>query len=244
VKTKYLVRFLNRIAHFEADLELVDVVNIASKKGLLSTKGTRLFDLVSPSKHPRLANRQSSDGGRSLAMKHLRRTVASSFLKDLYEDVGAYLTDLIAGAARNGMAADRLIGEHKVSFEANDILKCKSVDEIVGLVAQSVFRKLEDERSTLKVLQAIDKKLGLGVKEAYRTGALPFLEMRHLLVHQDGIVDDAFAARYPNFGSVGQPLDLGHQVIVAARDAIVAMVVHYDECVVAKNVLAVTDLQP
>ncbi len=244
MKTKYLVRFLNRAAHFEADLELIDVIAVATKEGILTSTGKYIFDFVTPRKHPRLSKRQKSAGSRKIALTHLRRSVASSFIKDLYEDVGAYLTALIAGAARNGMTPERLIGEHRVTFEANDVLKCKSIDEVLALVAQSVFRKLEDERSTLKVLQAIDKKLGLGVDESYRTAALPFLEMRHLLVHRDGIADDTFVTRHPGLGTLGRPIDLGHKVISRARATIVDMVSHYDECAVAKGVLPATDLQP
>jgi hypothetical protein len=203
MKTKVLVRFLNRVAHFEADLELVDVVSIASKKGRLSSTNGPIFESVQPSKHPRLGNRRNSEGSRKLAVTHLRRTVASPFSKDLYEEVGAYLTDLIAGAARHGMSPERLIGEHRVSFEASDILRCTTTDEFVTLVAHSVFRKLEEEQSTLKVLQAIDKKLDLGVDETYSAASLPFLEMRYLLVHQHGVAEEAFVARFSSFGKTG-----------------------------------------
>src|SRR5215217_6244292 len=120
MKTKYLVRFLNRAAHFDADIELADVLKISISNGNLHTPGNPIiFDGVNPVQHPRLAARANTLEGRKNVANHLKSTLCSSFLKDIYEDVLQYLQEVLAAAARNGLSSDRLIGEHKVSFEAN-----------------------------------------------------------------------------------------------------------------------------
>jgi len=247
MKTKYFVRFLNRVAHYDADLELVDVLAIAVKVGRMHQPGQNepLFFGLRPWKHPRLTNRASSDYNRKLAVAHLKKTLCAAFVKDLYEDVAAYMTDLLAGASRNGLAPDRLVGEHKVTFEANDVLKCRDHDEVIGLVAKQIFRRIEGERNTTGMLASFDKKLGLGVDDAVMKEALPFLELRHLLVHADGVADEVFCARFPGFRGVpGEQLHVTYPVVVAARDKVLALVGHYDERAVAKNVVAAADLQP
>lgn len=187
MKTKYLVRFLNRAAQFEADLELIDVFFTASMAGQLASN-QYLFKYVAPQKHVRLASRKVNRHNRELALNHLKGTIRAAFLKDIYEDVSTYITDLLAGAARAGLSPERLIGENKMSFEVNDVLKCGCWESVINLVAESLFRKLENERSTLKLLIAIDKKLNLGVPEKVIQDALPYLEIRHLLVHS-GVVN-------------------------------------------------------
>src|SRR5689334_12453937 len=102
MKTKYFARFLNRSAHFDADLELVDILHIAIKHGILvPAEGDALFDFLNSDKHPRLSGRKSTSHGRVIAIGHLKSTLVASFIKDIYEDLTGYITDLIAGAARN-----------------------------------------------------------------------------------------------------------------------------------------------
>ncbi len=245
-KTKYLVRFLNRAAQFDADLELADVFATAVQSGRLFSPESRfLFDFVDPNKHSRLSNRKISDHNRNLALNHLKSTIRAAFLKDIYEDVAAYMVELLAGAAKAGLSPERLVGEHRVTFEVNDILKCGNWDNVIKLVADSLFRKIENERSTLKLLVAIDKKLNLGVPEKAIQEALPYLEIRHLLVHADGVADAEFCKKFPTVGAVaGETIPLSYFLVSTARTKTVEMVTQYDQCAVQKNAILDTDLQP
>jgi hypothetical protein len=70
LKTKYLIKFLNRAAQFDADLELTDIFSKASKYGHL-TNGDRLFECIDEKKHIRLAARKVCSHNRKLAVNHL-----------------------------------------------------------------------------------------------------------------------------------------------------------------------------
>jgi len=166
-------------------------------------------------------------------------------LKDVYEDVTAYLTELLAGAAKSGLSSERLIGEHKISVEVNNILACKTWEAVINLVAEQLFRRIENEKSTIKLLTAIDKKLDLKVPEKAVQDALPYLELRHLLVHSDGIADESFCKRFPAIGATpNQSIHLSYPLIATARAKIIEMIVKYDECAIAKKVVPESDLQP
>jgi hypothetical protein len=244
MKTKYLVRFLNRAAQFEADLELNDVFFNAAMAGQLASD-KYLFDYINPQNHVRLASRKVNKHNRELALHHLKGTLRAAFLKDIYEDVSTYITDLLTGAARAGLSPDRLIGEHKMSFEVNDILKCGNWEAVITLVAESLYRKLENERSALKLLNAINKKLNLSVPENFIQDALPYLEIRHLLVHSDGVADDDFCQRFPAIGATaGKSIELTYALIAAARTKITDMVIQYDQSAVKNSIVPNTDLQP
>jgi hypothetical protein len=245
MKTKHLVVFLNRAAHFEADIELVDVLIKASDAGILSqAAGSHLFDSVEPGSHPRLARRKSSDHNRRLAVRHLRASLCASYIKDLYEDFGMYMQDVLEAAARNGINPNRLIGAHKINTEASDLLATGSWEGVVHLIASSIFRKLEDERNTKSLIQAMDGKLGLGLDPAFLDAALPYFELRHLLVHRDGVADDDFCQRFPAFGAVANSkISVEFTVVASARTAVLALAKHFDSKVVAKNIVARVDLQ-
>lgn len=246
MKTKLFARFLSRSAHLDADIELADVLKIAIGGGALHTAGNpHLFDCVNPAQHPRLAARSNSMNSRKNAANHLKATLCSSFLKDIYEDMTQYLQDVLAAAARNGLDPNRLIGEHKVTFEANDVLSAGGWPRVVEMVSVSVFRRLEGERSTKTLLQKINTKLDLGVTATKINAALPYLELRHLLVHADGKADQAFCTAFPAFGATaGQKVALDYRLLHRARLAIVALVTEFDQKVVAKNLVHAGELQP
>lgn len=245
-QTKLLVRFLNRAARFDADVELVDVLATAIGKGLLhDPKAKHIFRFIDVKKHPRITKHKSSAHNRGLAIAHLKATVHAAFIKDLYEDASEYVSSLIGSAARKGLDPGRLIGEHRMSIDANDLLALGGWDAVVKLVSRSLFRKLESERSTKKLLDALDKKLSLGADATIVAAALPFLDIRHLLIHADGVVDDLFAMSYPHIGfKAGDNLELKWKLVDEARSKITALVRHYDERALAAGVVAADDIQP
>lgn len=244
MKTKALVRFLNRMAHYSADVELVDVFARSVTK-LATPNSQKIFDKVAPGRHPTLFKRKSSDASRKLAIAHLKSTIGSAHIKDLYEDVSMYLNDLLAAAIRHGIDPARLVGEHDVKTDANTLLRLGSWDGVVQYVARSVFRKLEDERSTKALLRKMDAKLGLGVDAAIIDAALPYLDARHVLVHDDGVVDEDYVRQYPQLRlSPGDSLAISHSFVTTARTAIAALVQEVDAKAIARSVVGSHDVQP
>jgi len=246
MKTKSHVRFFNRAAHLDADIELADIFKIAIGQGALTTNhGQHLFDHINAQQHPRLASRGNSAHNRSLAANHLKATLCASFLKDIYEDMTQYFLEILEAAARHGLDPNRLIGEHKVSLDANDILAAGSWPKVVHIVSQSVFRKLEGERSTKNLLQKMNTKLDLGVSAATIDASLPYFEIRHLLVHADGKADQKFCSAFPAFrAKAGQKIPLGYSILQNARAAIFSLINEFDQQIVDKKVVAAGELQP
>lgn len=246
MKTKSYVRFLNRSAHFDADIELADIIRTAIHNGALTrNNGQRLFDYVNAQRHPRLAARASNANNRGIAVAHLKATLFSSFLKDIYEDVTNYFREVLEAAAMNGMNPGRLIGTCNLTFDANVMLSAGSWDNVVSIVSQAIFRQIENKRSTKDLIAEMNTKLNLGIPQQTIDAALPYLELRHLLVHADGYADSKFCRSFPNFAAtVGQKVPIDHGVIQSARTAILALIDAFDQAIVANNVVAQTELQP
>ena len=60
--------FSNRLLHFDADLELVDIIDASIKNGLLKTTQQGLFEKADKQKHPVLSKRTVSPQNQQLAM--------------------------------------------------------------------------------------------------------------------------------------------------------------------------------
>jgi hypothetical protein len=246
MKTKYHVRFFSRIAHLDTDLELVDVIKRSTAKGALHSATTkRIFADVNKTDHPRLYQRKNTDHSRSLAVGHLKSTLCEAFIKDAYDDVTQYMAEILEAAARNGLDPKRLIGEHNVSFDANELLALGGWSNVVHHVARSVFRKLESEQSTKSLLQKMNTKLNLGINQNTIAEAVPYFEIRHLLVHADGIADKTFCKTYPKFNFVGNAkIPLSYTLVDDARQAICALISEFDQKIVENKVVSASDLQP
>jgi hypothetical protein len=243
MKTKAYVRFLNRIEHYAADIELVDV--LARSQHQLTRRRSRLFDETSPALHPTLSKRKVSSHNRTLAFTHLKGTIAAAHIKHLYEDVTLYLRDLLAAAIRRGLDHSRLIGEHDFKTDARTLLRLGSWSSVLRFVSDGVFRSLENLKSTKELLAKMDSKLGLGVSQAIVDSALPYLEARHILVHRDGVVDGEYASSHKSLHlRAGDSLPVNYDFVVAARTAIGGMVFEFDSRVIAKHVVSPSDTQP
>src|SRR5258708_6137447 len=244
MKTKASVRFLNRAAHFEADIELADALSCLAS--VQNARGnTNLLPTVDPARHPRLAVRRPSDHNRKLACKHLNTTIRASYIKEIYEELGHYITAILRGCALKGLDGNRLVGDHRFSVDGNALLSLGSWDGVLDHVSTELFRQLENEPNTPKLIAAFGAKLNFRLDPVVVEAALPYLEMRHILVHRDGIVDREFAAKHPQLNlTEGDEFSLGYSEVTRARDAINALVAHIDEKIVQNGLVPTAELQP
>jgi len=241
MQTKAKLRFFARLAHYEADVELADVFKRAIKSKELESSSL-LFTYADKKRHPRLCNRAVSKQNREIAVGHLNNTIRVSFIKDLYEDFLEYLSEILRAAARNGLNAGRLIGSHKFSVDANHILEKKTWEEIINSVADDLFRELEKKKKTVKLVEDIDKKLGLNLDKRTINAAMPYLEIRHLYVHRDGICDELFSKSYPILKlKNGDNINPSYDLVKKAKNTIHKLVNHIDERVLHYNIVGADD---
>lgn len=236
--------FIQKVSYFDDDIELIDVIRTAVTSGDLTDPTTnRLMKYVDPARHRHIARRRNSDGSRENTINHLRQSIYSSYLKDMYEEVTEYLRLILEQASRNGFNSGRIIGEHSFKMDATAILALGSWENVCNAVAESVFQNLEAERSTLSLLSKIAKKLDLDLSLDLINDALPYLEVRHALVHTDGRLSEEFVEKYPHIPRKSNGcINLNYKLINNARQKIKALMEAYDFQVVQKNLLAQEDL--
>lgn len=246
MKTIHLIKFLNNSAHLDTDLEFVDVINEINNDGRLKqSTNDFIFDFVDPQKHTKLGTRTNSDQSRRLAMNHLKNTVRTAFLKRLYETTSIYFRDLLKSATDKGMDSDKLIGEHSINMSSRELIRIGDYDKIVEKISNSIFRQLENEKNTKKLIEKIDKKLGLGIGSEIISNALPYLEIRHLLVHNEGKADKDFCETFPFItAEENKSIKLTNDIINNARTALVTLIKEFDKKVVEKELVNSNELKP
>ncbi|MCX5462858.1 hypothetical protein [Alcaligenes parafaecalis] len=245
MKTKAYHAFEQKIIYFDDDITMIDIIRTNILNGELTDKNsTHVLKNLDPVKHRHLIRRKNVDGSRKLLINHLRQTVYSSYIKDLYEEVTHYLRTILEKSAANGFDAGRIIGEHPVKFDAKAILIAGDWKSIARLITDSVFQALEAEKSTLKLFEKISSKLALGVDDGLIKSAIPYLEVRHYLVHADGRAPSDFKDKYPDIRIQRGYFLLNYSFVENLKTHTKNLVKAFDEAVVAKNLLKNEDLQP
>ncbi len=246
MKSKAFHAFEQKLSYFDDDIELIDVLKIAVSRGDLTDPTSQyVMKYIDSSKHSHIVRRKNSDVSREQIINHLRSSIYSSYVKDVYEEVTHYLRTMLKKAAENGFDSARIIGDHPFNVEAKKILELGNWTNVCQMVSDSLFQSLEKEKSTLNLLKKTAKKLALNVDEQLINDALPYLEVRHFLVHSDGKLSQEYIKKYP---SIQHDKDgcviLSYTFICNMRSLVKSLICKFDEEVIAKNFLKESDTQP
>lgn len=234
--------FKNKMRHFDDDIEFIDILNSTVKENSISPDADKLFELQNAEKHPNISKYSICQDNRLLIVRHLKSTVYSSYIKDMYEEVTLYLRSIATEAYQNAsVSPQRIIGEHKVNMSAVDILSGISDGTLTQTVIDNMFQVLESERSTISLIKKTCSKLGLTVNDDLINNAVYYLEIRHKLVHTDGYADHEFKSSHPNLRyTTGNYIDLTYQTIIDAKNAVFALVDAIDRDAIGKDIIKKT----
>lgn len=240
LKTKNYQRFISRIGNYESDLELSNVLITNFITNTPNSQGTLAQAMgANGATHLKLAGCVNTHQSRKVIGLHLKKTLYSSFLKDLYEDFTDFLKASLESAARIDPEPARFIGNSKINMGIVDILKLGSWAAFLGKVSEDIFRSLENERSTIALVNKLNERLGLEVPEATISAAMPYLDARHIFVHRDGKADNVYKAAHPNVVLDAQgKIKLDFLFVNAARLAVCELGNQVDQQIIAANLTA------
>jgi hypothetical protein len=140
---------------------------------------------------------------------------------------------------------NRLVGKHKVTFEANEILSAGDHNAVIKMVVDGIYQNLESEKSTLALLSQTKNKLDLAVDSAIIEEAMPYLLLRHIFVHSDGKPNQDFQTKYPhiNFKNSKGRIVLSKTLLNNARIKIERLIHTFDNEMIAKSYFPLEELQ-
>ena len=239
--SKHALIFRNRVLSFDQDLELIDIICRAQRKDDFLNDQEKLFKYLEDSKHLSLKTRSITLTSKKIVVNHLRKTVYSAYIKDLFEELTTYIKSLLYEAAaisKDESRARRLLGDQKITFSAAEILQYETLNDLIGKISENIIQSLENERSTKELILKVCKKIGLNVDDNIINNALPFLELRHKLVHMDGQVDTQFKKKYKMFKyDKNSYVVLNSQIAKNAKINISKLVEAIDIAAIGKGIL-------
>lgn len=236
--SKSYITFKNKLLHFDDDIELVDILYTTIRNNP-ACHGDRLFEYQDVDKHPNISRYKNCETNRLLVVRHLKTTIFSAYVKDVYEELTIYLKGIILEAYENAIVEPgRIIGEHKVSMSAVDILSGIQDGTLTRTIIGNMFQALENERSTIVLIKKTCLKLGISVDDELIDDAVYYLEIRHKLVHTDGFADPDFQKAHNTLRYTrGGYIDLSYSIIQSMRNSLLSLVGAIDEDALKKGIL-------
>nr|WP_320188982.1 hypothetical protein [Agrobacterium rosae]MDX8332997.1 hypothetical protein [Agrobacterium rosae] len=236
MRTKPFQRFVARLAEYESDLEIADVLTNTFINKVQNTDTTICAHLgKDPADYPKLASRTNTKQSRKVIGIHLKKTLFGSSLKDFYEDFSEFLQKSIEHAALKGVDYPRLLAGSGVDMKMVDVLRSGSWEAMIAKMSEQLFRSLENERSTITLIRKFNDKLNLGLDQQVIDDAMPYLDARHILVHRDGKVDDYYSEKYPDIRKDNGKIKVDFQFITEARNKIHDLARHINDRLLAED---------
>jgi len=240
--TKALHRFTQRIRYYESDVELCDLLVESFIKS--PNTATNIADNLGGSvdTHSVLTSRDNTRASRNTCGNHLRATMATAYIKDLYEDFAEFIADTMSKAAMKGVNPAIFIGDVSINVQAKDILATSSWEGTVNLISSEIFRKLENERSTKDLVRKASTRLGLNIDNGLLDAAMPYFDTRHILVHRDGKTDERFRNDHPDIRLRARKIVVDLALAKSAKTAVAALAYDIDTKIIAADLVRPQDI--
>lgn len=129
--------------------------------------------------------------------------------------------------------------ERSINFA--EIVKLGSYDAIINEMAKRIYRILEEKRSTTVMMQKLCKITGINIDAELLRCALIYIDVRHLIIHNDSVVDDRFKQRdNTNLIPLNKnKLTLKYEITNKASTTIYELCRKIDEELIAKKLLPI-----
>lgn len=192
-ETKSFQKFRSEIQYLKQHLQVIDasLTNSGRLLGVHKSKSDKITKVlgINAAKHD-ILNHPVSDYPR--IFNYTRAKNSEFSIIELYSAFSMYMKSILAEMYKHNPL--KIVGKASgnPNFSYVDLVKFGSYEKIEEEIIARVFRKLEDERSTTKLLEKILSHTEIKLPDALRINALMYLEMRHLFIHNDGKADEHF----------------------------------------------------
>lgn len=190
-------RFRSKAQYLEMYLEAMDAAARVTSNLLGHVENIeKNIDEALPincSKYSRL-NHPTKD--RARIYNYCRAKNSHSAIVEIYGYFSEYMRDILKEIyKKNPMHVVRK-SQKLLNMTFADLAKFNTLSDLHEKMVDDVFRSLENERSTMKLIEKILSGTGVNISASDKKSVLPYLEMRHLIIHNNGKIDTEFEGKY------------------------------------------------
>lgn len=241
-ETKALQRFEGSMRHLKQHLQFIDCSLSLTHKTLSRSTAINIADALSSTieKHPQM----------NIPCKKIdiSRTIASSRIKvneqaivEVYRHFSNYIKNLIEEFVHSdpeellSSVADNK--DNILTFR--QIVHCGDFYSVITKMADIIYRRFENERSTPALLDKILSYTKIEVDDTLKKEALMYLEIRHLIIHNNSKADDKFKVYSKGIMTLkqGDKIPINYDLTSKAIKATEKLCSTIDKQLVSKNMV-------
>lgn len=195
IKSKALQIFRDRICELNQHTQLIDACLLLADNTCANSQENYISSALNCPSHQRLYHPNTTNQ-RNRIIAYSRSKLNERAIIDIYKYFTEYISTIIAELARvapNDLLAN-IRSDNERSIRYQKILELGSYDKILDHMAKVVYRSLENERSTKGLVDRLMKNLKIELDETVLNDALLYLEIRHLIIHNNRCPDERFNA--------------------------------------------------
>lgn len=127
--------------------------------------------------------------------------------------------------------------DNKIEFKR--IISIADYDSIIAYMANVIYRRFENERSTPKLLNKIITNTHIEVPKDTLENALFYLEVRHLIIHNNSKADEEFLGKNNNRMAIpsNRKLPINYNLVSKSIEAVTELCHAIDQELIKKNMV-------
>lgn len=187
---------------------------------------------ISSNKYPKL-NIPCTEYAR--VINYSRRENSDYCFLELYNLFAYYMKDILMEMYK--LRPKSITEKSNKTLTYSKLTEFSSIDELADYMIDDIFKELESLRSAQKLVKRIVGHTKIQIPQALSDEALMYLNIRHLIIHNNSKVDKDFYDKYRNRLSItpNGKVPTDYQTFQAALNAIHEYVRTIDEQLIAKN---------
>lgn len=201
IESKSWQRFDGKLRNLKQYLQLMDLSLTISNKQCNKFKGEklRINEILGAKKesHQQLnIPNQSKDINRTF--KTARTILHEQAFIELHCLFSDYISNIIAEFSKgdpNRLLNDILSQEKDRNLKFSELVKLGSYDAVIKAMSQKIYRVLENLRSSTEMMNKLIAFTKIKIDEELIKKALIYIEVRHLIIHNNSLADEQFILR-------------------------------------------------
>lgn len=172
-----------------------------------------------------------------------RNKLHNQAIVDMYSIFSQYIADVIAEIQRKKPFAilSAIPANSERSLKYDEIMRLGNYNAILSEISKRIFRSLENERSTIKLITKLIKTTQINVAQDKIDNALLYLELRHLIIHNNACADTKFmklnTSHVINVNAVNKKVILNYTTTNMAITSIFILCKTIDDEIVRKGLV-------
>lgn len=180
---------------------------------------------ISPDKYDKL-DIPSSELSRIINFS--RRENSDYCFTELYNLFSYYMKDVLREMYL--LRPKSITSKSQKSLSFTDLSEFNSIDELINYMIDDIFKELEGIRSTHKLVKKIISHTKIMVPKNLSDDAMMYLNIRHLIIHNNSEIDKEFYNLYKSKLPISYPgkIPTGYSIFEAALTSVYNFIHHVD----------------